>query len=128
MAVLNEKINWIPAYIKSGRFGQTIETCPDWSISRNRYWASPLPVWKCDTCNEIEFIGSVGELKSKLKKRNNYFLNVKKTELAYIFGFYNKSDFYDKRNLGNIYKVSEYINYNYHDTKFLNIWNILEKN
>lgn len=54
--------------------------------------------------------------------KSNYFLEVKKTELSYILGKYSKADFYEHRNLGTIYKVSEYINSNYHDTKFLNIW------
>ncbi|MFA6307765.1 MAG: isoleucine--tRNA ligase [Patescibacteria group bacterium] len=64
---LNEKINWFPEHLKYGRFLNNIESAPDWNISRNRYWASALPFWKCtaDNCDKVVCIGSVEELKSK---------------------------------------------------------------
>ena len=64
---LNEKINWYPEHLKHGRFLNILETAPDWNISRNRYWATPLPFWKCNNleCTHIECIGSVSELKTK---------------------------------------------------------------
>lgn len=58
-----------------------------------------------------------------IKAKDSYFLEVKKTELFYILGKYDKADFYDHRNLGTSYRLSEYINNNYTDSKFLNIWN-----
>ena len=61
----NEKVNWIPEHLKHGRFGNIVESAPDWTISRNRFWASPLPIWKCQKCRKIEVIGSVAELKEK---------------------------------------------------------------
>lgn len=57
-----KKINWSPDYIKDGRFGNWLEGARDWSISRQRFWASPMPIWECQ-CGERMVIGSVEELK-----------------------------------------------------------------
>ena len=56
-----EKINWSPDYIKNGRFGNWLEGARDWSISRQRFWASAIPIWEC-ACGERMMIGSVKEL------------------------------------------------------------------
>lgn len=61
----NQKINWYPEHIKNGRFGNWLETLVDWAISRERYWGTPLPIWKCNNCDHIEVIGSIVELKEK---------------------------------------------------------------
>ncbi|MBU1166778.1 isoleucine--tRNA ligase, partial [Patescibacteria group bacterium] len=61
----NKEINWVPEHIKSGRFGMWLEGAKDWAISRERYWGTPLPVWKCDVCEKIECVGSRAELKEK---------------------------------------------------------------
>ena len=58
----NQKINWIPAHIKKGRFGQWLKEAKDWTLSRNRYWGTPLPVWECEKCGYFEVIGSIKEL------------------------------------------------------------------
>ncbi|HLC32888.1 MAG TPA: isoleucine--tRNA ligase [Candidatus Nanoarchaeia archaeon] len=58
----NEDINWYPTHLKEGRFKNVMETAPDWNISRNRFWATSMPVWKCSTCNAMKIIGSVKEL------------------------------------------------------------------
>lgn len=55
-------INWSPSYIKDGRFGNWLEGARDWSISRQRFWASVIPIWRCEECQEIRVFGSVKEL------------------------------------------------------------------
>ncbi|OHB14847.1 MAG: hypothetical protein A2431_03165 [Candidatus Zambryskibacteria bacterium RIFOXYC1_FULL_39_10] len=70
----NEKINWIPAHIKEGRFGEWLREVKDWAISRERYWGSPLPVWQNDEGGFI-VIGNVEDLKKHTKKSGNkYFV------------------------------------------------------
>ncbi len=64
MRITNQKINWVPDHIKDGRFGQGIETAPDWCLSRSRYWASPIPVWECE-CGERFVPSSIAELEEK---------------------------------------------------------------
>ena len=59
----NNTINWIPENIGKGRFGDWLENVQDWSISRNRYWGTPLNIWECE-CGHQHSIGSIEELKS----------------------------------------------------------------
>lgn len=61
----NENVNWVPERIKHGSFGKWLENARDWCISRNRYWGSVLPVWKCTDCNNVEVMGSSSDLKEK---------------------------------------------------------------
>ena len=58
----NENINWFPEYLKHGRFANTIETAPDWNLSRDRFWATAMPVWKGNK-GSIKVVGSYEELK-----------------------------------------------------------------
>ena len=58
----NENINWFPEHLKHGRFAKNIEQAPDWNLSRDRFWATAMPVWKGDK-GSIKVIGSYAELK-----------------------------------------------------------------
>ena len=57
----NEKINWFPEHIKEGRFKKNIEAAPDWNLSRDRFWATAMPVWKGDK-GTVKVVGSYDEL------------------------------------------------------------------
>ena len=58
----NENINWFPSHLKHGRFAKNIEQAPDWNLSRDRFWATAMPVWKGD-CGTVKVVGSYAELK-----------------------------------------------------------------
>ena len=65
----NKKINWIPDYLKYGRFGEWLRDVKDWNLSRERFWGTPLPVWQCQKCNNIIVIGSINELEELSNKK-----------------------------------------------------------
>jgi isoleucyl-tRNA synthetase len=59
----NEKVNWHPEHVKHGRFGNWLEGNVDWALSRERYWGTPLPVWRCEADpDHIHVVGSLDEL------------------------------------------------------------------
>ncbi len=64
MGELNQQINWVPENVKDGQFGKWLSNARDWSISRNRYWGSPIPVWKTDDPEypRLDVYGSFEEL------------------------------------------------------------------
>jgi len=70
----NQKIHWIPSHLKKGRFGEWLRGVRDWTISRERYWGTPLPIWQCQSCQNTEVIGSLNELFSQRFSTNNYFI------------------------------------------------------
>lgn len=65
----NKKINWVPDYLKEGRFGEWLRDVKDWNLSRERYWGTPLPVWECEKCKKRKCIGSIKELEESAGKK-----------------------------------------------------------
>jgi isoleucyl-tRNA synthetase len=65
MVANNKTIHWTPDHIKEGRFGKWLEGARDWNISRNRFWGNPLPIWRCDKCDDKECLGSYKDLEAK---------------------------------------------------------------
>ncbi len=66
---MNQKIKWEPAHIKDGRFGKWLEGAKDWALSRFKFWGTPLPIWRCSSCNEEIIIGGFKELNEKATKK-----------------------------------------------------------
>lgn len=74
---MSQKINWYPKFLKEGRVKYTIETAPDWNISRNRYWATAMPVWVSNDGEKI-VLGSIKELKKYAKNLNDQNIDLHK--------------------------------------------------
>jgi len=64
-----KNINWSPAHIKEGRFGDWLLGARDWSVSRQRFWASVIPIWKCEKCKKLKVFGSASELEEASGKK-----------------------------------------------------------
>ncbi|MDQ9813278.1 class I tRNA ligase family protein, partial [Acinetobacter pittii] len=63
----NNTVNWYPDFVGEKRFGNWLAEVKDWAISRNRYWGTPIPIWRCE-CGHLECIGSREELIEKAQE------------------------------------------------------------
>jgi len=70
----NKKINWVPDHIKEGRFGEWLREIKDWAISRDRYWGTPLPIWKCEKCDHVEVVGGLEDFNKLRYSENNFWI------------------------------------------------------
>jgi isoleucyl-tRNA synthetase len=69
LVALNQQVNWYPAHVKEGRFGNWLENNIDWAASRERFWGTPLPIWRCQACGQHDCIGSLAELRERAEDR-----------------------------------------------------------
>ncbi|MEK7591329.1 MAG: class I tRNA ligase family protein [Patescibacteria group bacterium] len=69
MLAANTETDWVPSHLRDGRFGKWLKDARDWAISRNRYWGTPLPIWRSKETGDMEVIGSRDDLMAKIRIR-----------------------------------------------------------
>ena len=83
MLALNKNINWVPSHFKKGRVDYTIQEAPDWCVSRTRYWATVMPIWQCEKCDELKVVGSIKEIEENSVKKQKV-LDLHRTGVDHI--------------------------------------------
>lgn len=74
LASNNDKVNWVPEPVGTGRFGNWLKEAKDWAVSRSRFWGTPIPIWKSEDGKDVRFMGSLEDLKNKTKSSNTYYV------------------------------------------------------
>lgn len=74
MVTANESVHWEPKNVGEGRFGEWIKEAKDWAFSRERYWGTPLPIWRCGDCGTDEVVGSLDELRVGMRPLKNRYI------------------------------------------------------
>lgn len=85
LILTNNKIQWHPREVGTGRFGEWLENNVDWALSRDRFWGTPLPIWQCGSCENQDCIGSIEELKSKAVTHVADDLDLHKPHIDQVF-------------------------------------------
>ncbi len=80
MLASNAQTHWVPEHLRDGRFGKWLDGARDWAISRNRYWGTPLPIWRNSVTGKTEVIGSRDELVAKAPGRFTKLITVRHAE------------------------------------------------
>ncbi|MEK7660090.1 MAG: class I tRNA ligase family protein, partial [Patescibacteria group bacterium] len=70
----NQTVMWVPDHLRDGRFGEWLREVKDWAFSRARFWGTPLPIWKCTSCEATSVIGSVDEINQRATPLKNVYL------------------------------------------------------
>ncbi|MCH1612325.1 MAG: isoleucine--tRNA ligase, partial [Flavobacteriales bacterium] len=126
MFELNKNINWKPKSTGEGRFGNWLASANDWNLSRSRYWGIPLPIWRTEDGSEEICIGSIKELKSKIKKSISSGIMSEEIYSDFIIGDYS-DDNYSKVDLhknivDNIVLVSKSGKPMYREKDLIDVW------